>query len=110
LESWWSPPCSPDRSSPTGRGDHGHLAFGQIGRKRRQPIILVFRKTILDRHVAAFDVAGFTQATTQRLRKVRSIISAPTAQEPNNRHCRLLRARRERPCGRAAKQRDEFAS
>src|SRR5262245_11153597 len=33
----------------------------------------------------------------------------PAAKKSNHRHCRLLRARRERPSGRAAEQHDELA-
>jgi hypothetical protein len=38
---------------PSHRGDHRHLADDQIS------IVLVFRKTVFDRHIATFGVAGF---------------------------------------------------
>ena len=38
--------------------DHGHLAADQIGRQRRQPVVLALRPAIFDRDVAALDVAG----------------------------------------------------
>src|SRR5262249_19197867 len=87
-----------------------YLAADQIGRKRRQSIILAFRKVEFDRHVAAFHVAGLTQATAKRVDKVASVILSQAAQEANHRHRRLLRARREWPRGRAAEQRDELAT
>ena len=43
------------------RDNHGHLSANQIGRQCRQSIVLVFCPTVFDRHVAAFDIAGFTQ-------------------------------------------------
>src|SRR5262245_13108971 len=56
-------------------------------------------------HVLAFDiVAGLLQAQ-MRSRFVRR----PAAEEPDHRHRRLLRARRERPNRRAVEQRDELA-
>ena len=99
-----------NRIAASGRGDHRHLAGDQIGRKCRQSILLVFRIAVFDRHVTAFDIAGFTQATAERNRKVGPIISSQAGQEPYHRHRRLLRARRERPRRRrAAEKRDELA-
>jgi hypothetical protein len=61
---------------------------------RRRLIVLVFRKTVLDCDVAAFNVAGFTQATTERFHKVGPVIPPQAGQEADDRHRRLLRARR----------------
>ena len=44
-----------------GRNDHGHLAADQIGRHRRQPIVLTFRPAVFDRDVVALDIAGLVQ-------------------------------------------------
>jgi hypothetical protein len=88
---------SQDGTAASRRHDHGHLAADQIGRKRAQSIVLVFRKVVFDRHVAAFGVAGFTQPTAERLRKVGSVISPQAGQEADYRHRRLLRARDDRP-------------
>src|SRR5262245_12315351 len=104
-------PWRQHRSAASGRGDHRYLAADQIGRKRRQSIILAFRKVEFDRHVAAFHVAGLTQATAKRVDKVASVILSQAAQEADHRHRRLLRARRERPCDRRAAQKcDELAA
>ena len=47
------------RRDGTGRDDHGHLPANQIGRQRRQPIILTVRPAVFDRDVLALDIAGF---------------------------------------------------
>jgi hypothetical protein len=53
---------------------------------------LVLRPAILDRHVLAFDVAGFTSALPECGQKVRIIGRRQTAEKPDHRHHRLLRA------------------
>ena len=103
--------CRQRRRSAAGRGNHGHLTANQIGRQRRQSIVLAVRPAIFDRDVLALDIAGFasgpggTRADGMRVRVRRC-----AAEEPDHRHRRLLRARRERPRSRrAAEQRDELA-
>jgi hypothetical protein len=53
-------------SPPALRGtvgcDHRYAAADEIGYERRQPIILVLRMPILDRHVLALDVAAILEA------------------------------------------------
>src|SRR5262245_48501611 len=72
--------------------------------------MLVFCETVFDRHIAAVDITGFTQAATERGREIGPVILTERVQEPDHRHRRLLRARRERPRDRhAAEQRDELA-
>ena len=94
-----------------GRGDHGHLSADQIGHQRRQAIVLALQPVVLDRHVLAFDVAGFVEAFAERGHKARGGIGRPVSDKPDHRHRRLLRARGERPCtAAAAKKRDELAS
>ena len=94
-----------------GRGDHGHLAADQIGHQRRQAIVLALQPVVLDRHVLAFDVAGFVEAFAERGHKARGGIGRPASDKPDHRQRRLLRARRERPSRRrAAEKRDELAS
>ena len=48
------------------RHNHADLPANELGRQRRQSIILVFRIAILDRHVPAFDVAHFAEAFEER--------------------------------------------
>ena len=40
------------------RGDHGDLPANQFGRQRRQPIDLILRPAVFDRHILALDIAG----------------------------------------------------
>src|SRR5206468_285814 len=57
-----------DRSA--GRGDHCDTAADQIGRKRRQPGVVVVSPAILDRDVLALDISGFAQALAKSRHKV----------------------------------------
>jgi hypothetical protein len=91
-------------------GDHGHLTVDQIGGQSRQ-FALSIREAEFDRHVPALDVTGFLEALTERSRfAVVRYVRSRVVEEPDDRHRRLLRTRRERPCcRRAAKQRYEVA-
>src|SRR6516162_9029327 len=71
---------------------------------------LMFRRAVFDHDVLALDEACFLQALTEGGHEVHSVSERGVPQEPDHRHLRLLRARRERPRGRTAKERDEFAS
>ena len=55
-----------DRSAAAGRGDHGHTTADQVSHQRRQAIVLALQPVVLDRHVLALDVAGFTKAFAER--------------------------------------------
>jgi len=56
------------------------------------------------------DIAGLAEGRAKRGNLERKINCRPAAEEPDHRHRRLLRARRERPrCGSAAEKRDELA-
>src|SRR5262249_32977834 len=64
----------------------------------------------LDRHVLALNIAAFPQAAQECGQKVSPADRRGAAQQPDDRHRALLRARRERPRGcSAAEQRDEMA-
>src|SRR5262245_7562161 len=68
------------------------------------------RPPILDRHILALDVPGFTNALPECGQKACTIGKERprAAEEPDHRQRRLLRARRDRPRDRrAAEQRDE---
>ena len=94
----------------SGRGDHGDPSANQIGRQRRQPIDLILGPAVFDRHVLALDIAGVLQALAKCAQTVRERVRRCGVEEPDHRHRRLLRARRERPRSRrAAEQRDELA-
>ena len=60
-----------------GRGDHGHLSADQIGHQCRQAIVLALQPVVLDRHVLAFDVAGFVEAFAERGHIARGGIGRP---------------------------------
>src|SRR5262249_45538595 len=71
--------------------------------------------SVCDRYVLALDIASVFQALAKSAQTVRNRLSRnrlrrSVVEEPDHRHCRLLRARRERPRRRrAAEQDDELA-
>src|SRR6516162_9837765 len=92
------------------RSDHRHLTAYQIGCEVGQSVVLVLRPAILDRHILALDVAGFTNALPECGQILCTIGRRRAAEEPDHRHC-PLRASRERPRdSNAAEQRDELAA
>src|SRR5262249_17948466 len=56
----------------------------------------------LDGHVPTLDVAAFRQPVLEGRDQMRCVIARPGAEIADYRHRRLLRARRERPCGYSA--------
>ena len=93
------------------RKDHGDPAANQFGRQRRQPTDLTLRPSVLDGHVLALDVADLIEALPKCSSNRCSLTGRPEVEEPDHRHRRLLRPRRERPRRRrAAEQRDELAA
>ena len=62
-----------------------------------QPVIVAVRPAIFDGDVLAFDEAPIAQALTECGQEMHRIGGRPRAHEPDHRHRRLLRARRERP-------------
>jgi hypothetical protein len=99
------------QNEPQGAGgyDRGYAAADEIGRERRQPIILIFRPTVFNLNVPAHNIAGVLQALEKRNGEVLVvIISGLYAEIPNHRHRRLLRPRRERPRRRAPEPRHEL--
>ena len=94
-----------------GRSDNGHATADEVGHERRQTIVLALQPMVLDRRVLALDVAGFVESFSERSDLAHRGVRRPAADEADDRHRRLLRASRERPCGRCApKQCDELAS
>src|SRR5262249_2932236 len=92
------------------RSDHRHLTAYQIGCEVGQSVDLVLRPAVLDRHILALDVAGFTKALAECGQIACTIDRRRAAEEPNHRHRRLLRACRERPRRRcAAEERYDLA-
>ncbi len=58
--------CRRRRRRTADGDDHSHLTENQIGCQCRQAVVLIFRQAIFDRHVLAFDIAGFFQALAER--------------------------------------------
>src|SRR5262245_45116941 len=80
----------------------------QLGSDLWKAIILV-RIPPFDGYIASFDIAQVAQALAERCQAIRCRWSS-RAQPSDNRHRRLLRARRERPRDRrAAEERNELA-
>ena len=75
------------------------MAADQIGQQCRQVIVLTVQPVVLDRHVLAFDSAGFVEAFAEPGRIAHGAIRRPAIDKPDQRQRRLLRARHERPCG-----------
>src|SRR5262245_45837793 len=85
----------------------------QVSHLLGEPVEAPFRQAILDGNVLALDVAGFTNALSECGQKACTIGKERprSAEEPDHRHGRLLRARRERPSRRrTAEQYDELAT
>src|SRR5262249_9208754 len=72
---------------------------------------LVSRPAIFDHEVPAFNVAGLAQTAPEAGQRVCVGLWRPEVQVSYHWQRRLLRVRRERPCGcRATEERDELAS
>src|SRR5947207_10123991 len=64
---------------------------------------------VFDHHVLALDVPGFVEALTERSGVARGSLARTAADECDDRHPWVLRARRDRPRRRTAEKRDELA-
>ena len=82
--------------------DHGNLIAHQFRRHRWEPIILTLDPTVLDRNVAALDVAAVGQTLAQPRRQMRARRGRASTENANERHPRWLRAHCEWPRGRRA--------
>src|SRR5262249_59053934 len=90
--------------------DYSNLPPNQLGRQHRQPIVLAFCPAVLDRHVLTLDISGLFQSSAEIAQTLRDNVGRSGVEKSDDRHRRLLRARRERPSRRAAEQRDELAA
>src|SRR5262245_15667735 len=97
------------RSRIANRSNNGDATADKVGHERRQAVVLAAEPAVLDGHVLALYVAGFAEAFTERACMAGGAIERPTADKAEHRHGLLLRARRERPRGRATEQRYERA-
>src|SRR5262245_41781009 len=93
------------------RSNYGDTPTHQIGQQRRQSFVVIFRPAIFDCDTASFNVASGIEALAECSRQRCKGTRRAGVKEPDHRHRRLLRARRERPRRRrAAEQRDELAA
>src|SRR6516164_2380611 len=91
------------------RHNERHMAAYEFCRQCGKAIVVTLRPAVFDRDVLAFDVAGFLQTLAERANEVRIRSGRSAMKITDHWNNRSLRARRERPCGRAAEQRDERA-
>src|SRR5262249_28944158 len=83
----------------------------ELGREFGETLAASFAPPILDRDRATIDPTEFAQPLHKSGNPLARGRRRARTQESNNRHLpRLLRARRERPRGRGAEQRDELAA
>ena len=93
------------------RDNRGYLPAYQIGGHRRILLQAALRPSILDRHVAAVDIADLAKALVKRRQAGCASSDDSAPRNSDHRHRRLLRPRRERPRRRrTAEQRDELAA
>src|SRR5262249_18119083 len=90
--------------------DHSHLTLDEFRREARQPIKLIVRPTIFDRHVLALDKSFFLQTFLECRHEMHERCGRRATKKANYRYRRLLRPRRDRPRRRTAEQRDERAA
>src|SRR5262249_40532064 len=97
------------RSGTSARDDHGDAASDEVSRQLRQLIRLIVGEAVFNREVLALNIARRPQPLAKSAQHIAVRIRRLAVKEPDHRHRRLLRARRERPRGRAADKRDELA-
>jgi hypothetical protein len=85
------------------RHDDVDLESNQFRGKLGKSIELLFRRTELEEKILAFNITGFAQCFAQ-LRPKGINISIAYEKRTNSIRLRLLRARRQRPGGRAAEK------
>src|SRR5262249_1532506 len=102
---------NPRRLGASRRDDYVDAALHQIGRQRRQPIVLAFGRAIRDRDVLPLEVSGLLESLVKRRNQVGRAFDRCAPEEPYHLHRRLLRPCRERPGGRrATEQCDDLAA
>src|SRR5262249_10405757 len=87
---------------------HFNLPPNQVGRERRQSIVLKLCPAVFDREISPFDKAAFVQASDERVRNICRFPRRPCAEVTNRRDSRLLCMRGERPRCRTTDERDEI--
>src|SRR5262249_8016 len=118
---YWIKPGDKDNRNGRGRclgcecgwrckpGDHRYIAPDPVGSHGRKPVALPLCPRIFDGDVAAVPIPLFAQPPPKGCHHRHECIACSTIEKTDHWHRRLLRARHERPCRRAAEQRDELA-
>ena len=65
------------------RDDHVHFCRNQLGNQRREAVVLSVGPKIFDRNIAAFLVAGVTQALAKRIEEI--VLPTPRSSCPCSR-------------------------
>src|ERR1700682_5989699 len=97
------------RHNAAGCGNNIDLATNQFGGEHRQLVRIAARPAILDDDVLPLDIARLAQAVAKHLPIRRVPLGRLTAEEADDRHCRLLRARGPWQYGRSTNHTDEIA-
>src|SRR5215831_6598455 len=82
----------------------------ELGCELGEAFAASLRPAIFDREIAAVDPAEIAHSLHEGGGPLALRRRAARSEQSDGRHLRLLRARRERPRGRAAEQRDELAA
>src|SRR5262249_2584796 len=99
-----------ERSRVTTSTNHCDLSAHEFARERRQSIHSTFCPAVFNADIAVLDIACLNEALPERGNGIFECSGRSAVEEPDNRHRRLLRPRRERPRSqRAAEKRDELA-
>src|SRR5262249_31152691 len=93
-----------------GRRDHSRATPHQVGQHRWQAFIMALQPVVLNYDILTLDITSFAEPLAEGGYRVRGGIAPPEVDEPAPRPRCLLRPRPERPCSRAAEQRDEVAA
>ena len=98
------------RRGDAGGGDDRNLTTDQIGGKRRQIVILALRPAILDRNIAALNIADSQRGLPGTRPGSGETVGENTTEIPISASTAAARAPRAATCRRAAEQRDELAA
>src|SRR5262249_33057386 len=90
--------------------NHGHLPLQKLGDQSRQLVVLAAGPSIFNGHILTLDETDFLQPLAERGHIGHWCAGCITRPDEADEWDGLLRVHRERPCRRAAEQRDELAA
>src|SRR5262249_19761547 len=102
--------CHGRRNTAAAREYHVHLTLHQIGSEKWQKVELSARPAVFDRDIPALHIAAFAETFMECAHKMGKRVGRLAADKADHRHRRLLRARHQWPCRRAADERNALAS